>query len=65
MLRLRIYFPNKQLNKEYFMEKTQADAVSATMEVSRVEVRDIDISKPLEALFDDCLKFISVNDFQL
>lgn len=47
------------------MEKTQAEAVYATMEVSRAELSDVDITKPLEALFDDCLRFISVNDFNL
>lgn len=47
------------------MEKTQADAISATMEISRVDLGEIDVSKPLQTLFDECLKFISVNDFNV
>ena len=47
------------------MEKTQTEAVYATMEVKRAELSEVDITKPLEMLFDDCLKYISVNDFNL
>lgn len=47
------------------MEKTQADAIVATMEISRVDLSEIDVSKPLQTLFDECLKFISVNDFNV
>ncbi len=47
------------------MEKTQAEAVYATMEVSRAELSEVDITQPLQTLFDECLKFISVNDFNL
>lgn len=43
------------------MDRTQAEA----MEISRVETRDIDISQPLQTLFDECLNFISVNDFNM
>ena len=42
------------------METTQAEA---SMEISRVE--SMDISLPLQTLFDECLNFISVNDFNL
>lgn len=44
------------------MEKTQADAMIRTMEISR-EAQDVDLSKPLQNLFDECLNFISVSDF--
>lgn len=47
------------------MEKTQIDAVYATKEVSRAELCEVDITKPLQTLFDECLKFIFVNDFNL
>ena len=47
------------------MEKTQADALVATMEISRVDLDKIDVSKPLQELFDECLHFISVNDFNV
>jgi len=42
------------------MENSQTEAVSTSMEVSRV-----DLSKPIQDLFDECLKFISVNDFNI
>lgn len=55
-----------QLNKEHLgMENTQAEAVLATMEISRADLRDVDVSKPLQTLFDECLNFISVNDFNI
>ncbi len=47
------------------MEKTQAEAIVATMEISRVDLGEVDVSKPLQNLFDECLKFISVNDFNV
>ena len=43
------------------MDRTQAEA----MEISRVETMEIDISKPIQTLFDECLNFISVNDFNM
>ena len=42
------------------METTQAET---TMEITRHE--SMDISLPLQTLFDECLNFISVNDFNL
>jgi hypothetical protein len=42
------------------MENTQAET---TMEITRVESKDI--SLPLQTLFDECLNFISVNDFNV
>ena len=39
------------------MDNTQAET---SMEVTRVE---LDISIPIQTLFDECLNFISVNDF--
>jgi hypothetical protein len=42
------------------MDTTQAEA---SMEISRQE--SMDISLPLQTLFDECLNFISVNDFNL
>lgn len=47
------------------MDRTQADLMVASMEVSRVESREADISKPIQTLFDECLSFISVNDFNM
>jgi len=41
------------------MEKSQTEAV---MEASR---KELDLSKPIQDLFDECLKFISVNDFNV
>ena len=43
------------------MDRTQVEA----MEISRIETMEIDISKPIQTLFDECLNFISVNDFQM
>ncbi len=43
------------------MDRTQAEA----MEISRVETMEVDISKPIQTLFDECLSFISVNDFNM
>ena len=42
------------------MENTQAETL---MEFSRVESKDISI--PLQTLFDECLNYISVNDFNV
>lgn len=42
-----------------------------TMEVKQFELKDDiaielkDVSKPLQELFDECLNFISVNDFRV
>lgn len=47
------------------MEKSQTEAIVASMEMSRAELMDIDISQPLQTLFDECLNFISVNDFNI
>ena len=47
------------------MDRTQAEAMNALMEISRVETMEVDISKPLQTLFDECLNFISVNDFNM
>lgn len=47
------------------MDRTQAEAKVASMEISRAEVKEVDISKPLQTLFDECLNFISVNDFNM
>ncbi len=44
------------------MENTQAETLYASMEPMRAN-KDIDVSQPLQALFDECLSFISVNDF--
>lgn len=46
------------------MENTQAEAIIATMEISRADL-EVDISQPLQTLFDECLNFISVNDFNV
>lgn len=47
------------------MEKSQTEAIVASMEVSRAEMMEVDISQPLQTLFDECLNFISVNDFNI
>jgi len=43
------------------MKKTQAEA---SIEISRSE-QIPDISLPIQTLFDECLNFISVNDFNV
>jgi hypothetical protein len=43
------------------MDRTQVEA----MEISRIETMEIDISKPIQTLFDECLSFISVTDFNM
>lgn len=47
------------------MENTQAETIVASMEISRAEAMNMDISQPLQSLFDECLNFISVNDFNI
>ncbi len=47
------------------MEKSQTEAIVASMEVSRTETMEIDITQPLQTLFDECLNFISVKDFNI
>ena len=47
------------------MDRTQAEAMVASMEISRVETMEVDISKPIQTLFDECLSFISVTDFTM
>ena len=47
------------------MDRTQTEAITASMEISRAESIVIDISEPLQNLFDECLNFISVNDFNV
>lgn len=47
------------------MENTQAETIVASMEMSRTEIVNLDISQPLQSLFDECLNFISVNDFYI
>jgi hypothetical protein len=41
------------------MEMTQTEAVSNS------KATEIDISIPLQNLFDECLNFISLNDFNV
>lgn len=42
--------------------ETQAEVMMSTMEFEDVSA---DISIPLQTLFDECLNFISVNDFSV
>ncbi len=42
------------------METTQAEKMMASMDSI-----DLDISKPIQTLLDECLCFISVNDFNV
>ena len=46
------------------MENTQAESIYASMEIMRAET-ETDITKPIQTLFDECLSFISVADFNL
>lgn len=45
------------------MEKPET-IMASMMEISRDE-KSIDISEPLQNLFDECLNFISINDFNM
>lgn len=47
------------------MENTQAESISLKMEATRLEGMKTDITVPLQTLFDECLSFISVNDFNV
>ena len=46
------------------MENTQTETI-VSMEIARVEATNLDITQPLQSLFDECLNFISVNDFYI
>ncbi|MBQ8459482.1 hypothetical protein IJ541_05200 [bacterium] len=46
------------------MDNTQAETMIASMDW-RDNSNETDISMPLQTLFDECLNFISVNDFNL
>ncbi len=52
------------------METRQAESMMRTMDIAEIDLsdevlRDVqdDISVPIQTLFDECLNFISVNDF--
>lgn len=53
------------------METRQAETMMRTMDIAEIELsEDIlkevqDVSIPLQTLFDECLNFISVNDFNV
>lgn len=53
------------------MATTQAEVMMNTMEIEEFELSEdvslelVDLSKPLQNLFDECLNFISVNDFNV
>ncbi len=53
------------------METTQAEVMINTMEVEKFDLDEdlsleiVDVTKPLQELFDECLNFISVNDFEI
>ena len=47
------------------MDRSQAELMVASMEISRAENMEVDISQPLQTLFDECLNFISVSDFNM
>lgn len=47
------------------METKQAEVMINTMEVEDVSLDFVDVSEPLQHLFDECLNFISVNDFNI
>lgn len=52
------------------MTTTQAEVMN-TMNIEELELAEevsfesVDLSKPLQELFDECLNFISVNDFNV
>lgn len=51
------------------METRQAESMMRTMDIAEIDLSDEvlrgvqDISVPIQTLFDECLNFISVNDF--
>lgn len=53
------------------METTQAERMMRTLDITELDLNlDIltekpDISRPIQDLFDECLNFISVTDFNL
>ena len=48
------------------MDKSQAEVISAKTELMRADcTSEVNITVPLQTLFDECLNFISVNDFNL
>lgn len=53
------------------METRQAEEIESIMEVENFKLREdvsldfVDMSQPLQTLFDECLHFISVNDFNV
>ena len=47
------------------MDKTQAEAIGVSMELMRADSTEMNISIPIQTLFDECLNFISVNDFNV
>lgn len=53
------------------METKQAEVMMRSMAIAEIELsEDIlgevqDVSVPLQTLFDECLNFISVNDFNV
>ena len=53
------------------METRQAESMMRTMDIAEIDLsdevlRDVqDISVPIQTLFDECLNFISVNDFAM
>ena len=53
------------------MTTTQAEVMINTMEVAKYELAEdvslefMDLSEPIHNLFDECLNFMSVNDFNI
>lgn len=53
------------------MTTTQAEVMINTMEVEKYDLVEdaylgfMDLSEPIHNLFDECLNFISVNDFNI
>lgn len=53
------------------MTTTQAEVMNTMMKneeyelAEEVSLQSVDLSKPLQELFDECLNFISVNDFNV
>ena len=46
------------------METKQTEEMMSTMDIEE-RYRNVDVSIPLQKLFDECLNFISVDDFNI
>jgi len=61
LLRLKDILTGQKLNKEHERMKTSESQMAHANEKITHEAKGIEI--PIQTLFDECLNFISVNDF--